>query len=368
MMMNRPVAFNGKFLSGSPSGVHRVAESLILGVDRLLAADGGAAGWELLTPKDAARRLELEVIQRRTVGSLTWQPWEQFELPWHARRHLLINLCNLAPIASRGAITMIHDAQVFISPQSYSPAFRHWYQFALPRIGKAAARILTVSDYSRHQLAQYGIAPIEKIEVVHNGVDHLGAAPRDDRVLETLSLPPKGYVIALANTQVHKNVGVLLKAFASPGLANLPLVLVGAHTAADFQAAGHAVPANVVFAGRVSDAEFAALYAGALCLAFPSTTEGFGLPPLEAMIAGCPTLVAPCGALPEVCGEASTYVDAHAPQAWVEAIAKLRDDAAERERLIAAGRVQAAKFSWDRSSRRLLDIIREVAVEPGSRV
>ena len=72
---------------------------------------------------------------------------------------LLVNLCNLAPLAGGRSITMIHDAQVFISPNSYSRAFRSWYQFALPRIGKSSQLVLTVSEFSRGQLEHYGVAP-----------------------------------------------------------------------------------------------------------------------------------------------------------------------------------------------------------------
>jgi glycosyltransferase involved in cell wall biosynthesis len=365
LLSSPPIAFNGKFLSGSASGVHRVAEALITGVDAILQQQPAEARakWELLTPPDAHRAPSLDVIQRRQVGVLTWQPWEQFELPWHARRHVLINLCNLAPLAAPHAITMIHDAQTFISPESYSRKFRSWYQFALPRIGASAARVLTVSEYSRQQLAHYGIAPLEKIEVLHNGVDHLEPAFQDPALLKRLGLQAGGYVVALANTQRHKNIGVLMQAFQAFDAAGPRLVLVGSHTADDFRKAGHEPGPHTIFAGRVSDAELGALYRDALCLALPSTTEGFGLPPLEAMRAGCPAVVAPCGALPEVCGDAALYAAPDNPAQWVEAIVKLSDGSDLRARMIAAGHQQTARFTWARSSGRLLEIIQAVAAE-----
>lgn len=368
-MTGRPIALNGKFLTAAPSGVHRVAEALIAGVDQLLAkAPESAELWEMMTPHSAERSLPLNVIKTRKIGVLTWQPWEQFELPWHARNSLLVNLCNLAPIASRGAITMIHDAQVFISPESYSKAFRSWYQFALPQIGKSASRVLTVSEYSRQKLVEYGVASLEKIDVIHNGVDHLRDIQSDPRILDRLPIQRRGYVVALANTQVHKNIPVLLRAFAALERQDLKLVLVGGHGAEDFIQAGHTPPPNAVFAGRVTDGELRALYSEAVCLAFPSRTEGFGLPPLEAMAADCPTIAAPCGALPEVCGDAALYVDPDDSEGWAAAIITLSQDSELRDRLIQAGRLQAAKFSWARSSERLLEIIRQVNAEGGGRV
>jgi glycosyltransferase involved in cell wall biosynthesis len=363
----RGVVLNGKFLVAEPSGVHRVAEELITHLDALLAEGaGGDRTWELVCPPDAKRTLPLKVIATTRRGRLTWQPWEQFELPWLARGRLLVNLCNLAPITGPREIAMIHDAQVFISPESYSKAFRAWYQFALPRIGARSARVLTVSDYSREQLVAYGVAKRQKIEVIHNGVDHLSDISPDPACLARLGLAANGYVVALANTQKHKNVALVLQAFARPELANVKLVLVGGHGAQDFARLGLTPTPNVLFPGRVSDGELRALYQSATCLVFPSTTEGFGLPPLEAMLAGCAAVVAPCGALPEVCGEAAVYVAPDDAAGVAAAVLRLGANDTERQALIDKGRIQAAQFTWKRSARRLLDIILEEADRSGA--
>jgi glycosyltransferase involved in cell wall biosynthesis len=180
-------------------------------------------------------------------------------------------------------------------------------------------------------------------------------APADPAALERLGLKPRGYVLALANTQPHKNVRVLLEAFRHPSLQQLKLVLFGSEGPEAFEARGLAVPPGVIHAGRVSDAELRGLYDQALCLGFPSTTEGFGLPPLEAMQVGCPAVVAPCGALPEVCGPAALYADPGNPQAWVQAIADLAGNTIHREERVAAGRSRAAMFTWDRAAGRLIE-------------
>src|SRR5881394_632896 len=79
--------------------------------------------------------------------------------------------------------------------------------------------------------------------------------------------------------------------------------LIGAAVREQFEALGHFVPPNVIFAGQVSDGELRALLESALCVGCLSTTEGFGLPPLEGMVLGCPAIMAPCGALSEVGGK-----------------------------------------------------------------
>ncbi len=362
-MTRRRVAFNGKFLSAAPTGVHRVAYELITHADAILAGRPDQAAersWTVLKPRDADRSLPLSVMRERTVGALTWQPWEQFELPLHAAGSTLVSLCNLAPLLT-GGVAMIHDAQVFISPQSYGRAFLAWYRLALPSIGRNSKLILTVSDYSRRQLADFGVAPLSKIAVVHNGVDHLTAITPDDSVIARLGLERGRYVTALANTQKHKNIRILMEAFARPGLSGVPLVLIGKSGADDFAAVGSPPPPNTVFAGPVSDAEMRALFAHAGCLAFPSTTEGFGLPPLEAMSLGCPVVAAPCGALPEVCGNAALYADADDAGAWEAAILEILESATVRAERSTLGLAQAARFSWRASAERLLDLVRTVA-------
>jgi glycosyltransferase involved in cell wall biosynthesis len=263
-------------------------------------------------------------------------------------------------MASTAAITMIHDAQVFITPESYSWAFARWYRTVLPVIGHRHLRILAVSQFSADQLVRYGVTQPDRISVIPNGADHLLSYNPRPEIIDRLQLRGRGFVIALANVQAHKNIGLLLKAFSDPSLASLKLVLVGAAEPKQFEALGYSVPQGVVFAGRVDDGELRALLEAALCLAFPSTTEGFGLPPLEGMTVGCPAVLAPCGALPEVGGEAAMYAAADDPAQWVEAIGTLASDPGLWERYSLAGRERSALFSWDQAGQKLVEVIRHV--------
>ncbi len=360
----RGIDFNGKFLSASPTGVHRVAHELIQAYARRQNRDPAAPEMRVLAPRSIKWRPHYGAISIVVGGLLTWQFWEQFSLPWRSRGRLLVSLCNLAPLFRRDAITMIHDAQVFLTPASYSRAFRLWYRFALPMIGRRHRYVITVSNYSREQLVKAGVAPRDRIVVIHNGVDHILATPSATGVVASLGLAPRRYVVALANLQAHKNIALLLRTFADSQMAELTLVLVGASTKAEFESAGHAVPTNVRFTGKVTDAEMRALMEAAGCLAFPSTTEGFGLPPLEAMRLGCPAVVAPCGALPEVCGDAAIYADPADPDAWIEPLRRLCLDSWAREFYGARGVRRASAFTWDRAAAGLEKVIAEVLEAP----
>ncbi|MEZ5705338.1 MAG: glycosyltransferase family 1 protein [Burkholderiaceae bacterium] len=213
----------------------------------------------------------------------------------------------------RSGLTMVHDAQVFTTPRSYGQLRSARARLHIRLAGSAQLGLLTVSEFAKKELVERRIAPPERIHVIHNGVDHVLRTPPDDAILKTLGLTPRRYALALANLQPHKNIGILLRAFEKPELAGLTLVLTGRAKAIDFAAAGFPTPRNVVFAGYVSEAEMNSLQTHALAVCTPSLTEGFGLPPVEGMLLGTPALIAPCGALPEVCGPGALMADPTIP-------------------------------------------------------
>jgi glycosyltransferase involved in cell wall biosynthesis len=362
--MGAGLVINGKFLGAKPTGVHRTGAALLeqLGghVDELTALFGGPP--VVLAPNNVEPRSLAGGIALDSRSHLRGQLWEQCELPLRARGRPLLSFCNLSPIlAGNRAVTMFHDAQVRSTPASYTWAFRNFYQMVQPQIGRHARKILTVSHFSVGELARFGMAPQNKIRVIHNGVDHV-AAP-DHSIVERLGLEDGRYVLALSSVQSHKNIGILLEAFAGGQMGDLRLVLFGAAGPREFANAGLPCGPEVVFAGRVSDAELTGLMERALCFAMPSRTEGFGLPPLEAMAAGCPAVIAPEGALPEVCGQAALQAAWDDASAWAFAFQHLANDPAQRACLVQRGLAQAARFNWHSSGEALMTVLREVAGE-----
>lgn len=362
-MAVRDILLNGKFLSAAPTGVHRVAAELAGALAGLIRdAYPGTEGLRLsaMVPEDGMVRASVLPFAARQLGPLRGIPWEQITLPLRKGQGTLLNLCNIGPVLSRDAVTMIHDTQVLLTPESYRPAFRMWYRTVQPLIAVRHRHLLTVSEFSRQQIVQAGLCRPERISVVHNGADHILREKSDPAVFHKLGLTGQGYVLALASTLAYKNIGLLLRAFHRPELEGLKLVLFGSSNAAQFEAQGMKVPASAVFAGRIDDAALRHLMENALALAFPSTTEGFGLPPLEAMHVGCPVVASPCGALPEVCRDAAAYAGPDDPAAWAAALARMRDDPAWRQRHIDAGLEQAQHFTWAKAAATLAGILSRI--------
>ena len=117
----------------------------------------------------------------------------------------------------------------------------------------------------------------------------------------------------------------------------------------------------------MSDAELRALYERALCLAFPSVYEGFGLPPLEAMASGCPAVVSRAGAMPEVCGDAALYCPPGDADTLAAHIASVAADDALRRSLVDRGRARARRFTWRQTALALARSLEAARVAPALR-
>lgn len=357
----RRVTINGRFLTQPVTGVQRVARETVRALDELLDDPAARRRWtmRIVAPSNAEGFPELHHVPvlRTTVGR--GQLWEQVVLPLYAADSLLVSLANTAPLAAGAQVVFVHDAGVWAIPDAYSPAFRRYYQALLPRVARRARRVATNSEFSAGELALHARIPRELLRVVPLGADHATRAEADPAMLDRLALPMPEFVLAVGAAGRHKNLEVLAAAFADTGLAGLTLVVVGEVGHRAFEGAARTSGARVHYAGRVSDGELRALYDHALCLAYPSSYEGFGLPPLEAMACGCPVLAANAGALPETCGDGARYLPPGDARAWASEIALLRETPALREAMADAGRKRALAFRWERTARTLLDVLAE---------
>ncbi len=354
-------SINGRFLTQPLSGVQRYASEIVHAIDGILSEGHELAerlSIELVAPLCAETIPALKAIPVRRAGSGSGQRWEQTALPRAATGGVL-SLCNTGPLAMSRQIVCIHDVNTRVFPQSYAPAFRTLYRVLTPALGRIARRITTVSRYSAAQIAAYRVAPEHKIGVAPNGYEHaLRWWPDFSRRVRAAAGPDT--VFLLGGAAPHKNAGLLLGLAGELGRAGLRLALAGPEDARVFRAAAQDVEAkNVIWLGRLSDEEIAAMLSDCLCLAFPSYAEGFGLPVVEAMAWSCPVIASDRTSLPEIGGDAALYACPDDPGAWLRQILRLRGDLGLRERMIQKGHAQVRKFSWRASAEFYLQAMAE---------
>jgi glycosyltransferase involved in cell wall biosynthesis len=283
---------------------------------------------------------------RRRLAHRAGHVWEQTVLPVRATGCALIySPANLAPLASRRNVVVIHDAAALRHPEAYSPAYVAYQRLMLPVLVRRARLLITVSEFSRGELADVLGARPEATEVIPEGVDERFRAEVDPRPAAQSFGLRKPYVLTVGTISARKNLGVLEAAERALRARGIELVLAGSDRG--YLRSG-TVPARRL--GYVPDRLLPSLYAGARAVVVPSRYEGFGLPCLEAMACGVPVVCSPFGALPETCGDAAIVADPGDEAEFTEAVLSAACDEPTRGRLSVAGLARAARFSWDRTA------------------
>jgi glycosyltransferase involved in cell wall biosynthesis len=349
--MTRHWTINGRFLTQPLSGVQRYAREIVSALDDVISEGSPLArnlDLQLVFPSSAKDVPPLRKIRLQAAGRITGHLWEQFVLPARLRGGLL-SLGNTGPLTATRHIVCIHDANTRAFPTSYTPAFRLLYRTLIPSLGRTAKMVATVSRFSATEIERYGIARANKIVVIPDGHEHVGrwiprhtSATRKAASLET--------IVLVGSPAPHKNIKLILEMADRFAAVGLRIAVAGSADARVYNVGdGSAAASNIIWLGRLSDQELAALMQDSLCLAFPSLTEGFGLPALEAMVLGCPAVVSNVASLPEICGDGALYASPTDPSAWFDQILRLRNEELRAD-LIRKARARTTQFSWRASA------------------
>jgi glycosyltransferase involved in cell wall biosynthesis len=276
--------------------------------------------------------------------------WYLGALPRRARRDRLDVLhCPgmRAPLrATVPLVVTIHDVAVLREPGSFNRWTRGYSRRTLPRVARAARKIVVGSEFSRGEVVELLGVAAEKIEVVPYGV----GAPF------TAEGPASegNYVLAVSTLEPRKNLRRLIDAFERAGLDDHELRIVGARGWGGVRVGGE----RVRWLGEVSDDELARLYRGAACAAYVSLYEGFGLPVLEAMACGAPVVCPGRPPFSEFADGVSVAVD---PLDEDSIATGLAEAVRRREELAALGPARAARFGWRRAGREHVRVYSEAA-------
>jgi glycosyltransferase involved in cell wall biosynthesis len=313
---------------------------------RELAADWRRAPWH-----PAMRLIVLPLSSRTRIRRTAAEQTLVAAAAVRASVDLLHSAGNTAPLVGPRSIVTVHDLIYAHYPATTTGVLSRGLQALLPAVCRRASRVVVPSRATARDLETLlDIAPA-KIDVVAEGPGvRAEAEPTAESELRArLGLGDRPLVLSLSARRPHKNLPRLITAMAQ--VPEATLVLPGYPTRFDDDlrevALESGVADRVALCGWISNEDLEGLYRAAVCLAFPSLAEGFGLPVLEAMTRGLPVACSNVSALPEVAGDAALLFDPESVDAIGAALRRLLADEALRADLIARGRARAAVFSWD---------------------
>lgn len=307
--------------------------------------------------RDVAERPHIETV---ILGRCNKLLFNQLRLPlavsrYKADAYLFMAFPVPVLLFKKNMISTIHDICCWDCPETMN-AVSKWYFRISHRIAmKKCSKILTISEFSRRRIVERLGYPAEKLPIIYCGIDPKFFAVADMAAAAEKYRLPEKYILSLSTLEPRKNLQLLVKAYEGlilEGHDLPPLVLAGRKgwkMDGLLEGIDPAVVAKLHFTGFIDDEDLPAIYAGARLFVFPSKYEGFGIPPLEAMAAGCPVLSSDAASLPEVLGDAASYFVSEDMDSLKAALLTALETA-EKDGLQA----QAEKFNWSSEAAKLL--------------
>lgn len=337
------IIVNGRFLIHRVTGVERYAREILNELDKIIST----GEMELAVPKEAEMIPNYQNIKVVKVGVFHNRLWEHISFPRYVKkkRGISLNLCNVAPLSNPG-IVCIHDMKVKAHSEYFSRKFRIWYEILFWNETRRAKKIITVSEFSKKEIMKYYDVAEEKIVVIPNAWQHYKKIEYDENTLKKYDLKKFGFYFALGSMEPNKN----FKWIAANALNNPTETYAIAGSINDkvfSEGLGFKCPDNMKLLGFVSDEEAKTLMRDCKAFLFPSIYEGFGIPPLEAMSAGCKhIMVSDNEVMHEIFGDSVNYINYHKDRI---SVCKTNNDYADILK----------KYSWKMSSMKLHILLNE---------
>jgi glycosyltransferase involved in cell wall biosynthesis len=359
MTKKTKIFLNGRFLTSPQTGVQRTAYELVLALDTLIdrgEIDISATSFVLIYSGTIVNPIQLKHIVLLKRGFLSGNLWEQLELPLYTFGSFLVNMGSIAPLFKRKQLVVIHDVSFLVNKSFFSKKFRLWYANAIPLLGKLSRCIVTVSNFSKQELINRAGINANKITVIYNSAKHLLRFGEPNEAFKDKVMQLKPFCLAVSSLGANKNFGGLSNALKGVALGGHKMVIAGGKLGALKNASPNQ---DAIYLGFVTDEELVYLYQHASLFIFPSFYEGFGIPPLEAMLMGCPVIASNTSSMPEVLGDAAAYLDPYQPAVMGQQISALINDPQKLSLLVQRGYERAERYSWHDSAHQLYHLIQK---------
>jgi len=341
-------------------GAHRGSDEL-----RLVSFDFKRNGVPL--PLGGGERKTIRWVPGRIVQQgwkwLGWPPYDALSGPAD-----LFHFTNfIRPPLRRGkSVVNIYDTSFFRFPEATEPKNLTYLTSHIEQTVKQVDAVITISEFSRAEIADLLPISMDRIVSVHPGLDPELQRPDEDRIQAVRARHglDRPYLLFVGTIEPRKNLPFLVDVFDSLDGFDGELVLVGMPGWKTESIFNHIREARRSKSIRrldfVDDNDLSSLYAGAELFIFPSLYEGFGFTPVESMACGTPVVSSTGGSLPEVLGDAAMIIEGFDRDAWAAEIGSLLADSARRAALSAKGLSYVERFTWDRVAERTWELYRNV--------
>ena len=273
----------------------------------------------------------------------------------------------LQKIKASKRVVVIHDVNHLTNINKISLIKRLYAKYMINAAIKKSDKVITVSEFSRSEINKYTISK-KDIGIIYCGMDINEIRNKiNNESLARIKLKynlPGNYILYVGNMKPHKNIDVVIKAmkFLSE-FQDKKLVVVGAQLDEILQKLKMldipGLEKNIYPIQYVGNEVLPLLYNNAECLIFPSLYEGFGIPPIEAMICGCPVLASNAASIPEVCGDAALFFNPNDANELADKIMSVLKNKDLRSELLWKGDKNAQRFSIENFREKLIYIINE---------
>lgn len=268
------------------------------------------------------------------------------------------------------SVNVIHDLNFAHHPEFLKPVFCKYYNYFFPKFAHAATRIATVSEFTKQDIHQVYQIPLEKIDVVYNGVNQefKPLSPSEKETVRECYTGGNPYFLFVGLIHKRKNLDHIFKAFdqfkENMEASNHKLLVVGEKKwwRGDIEDAYCAMKhkEDVVFMNRVESDKLSHLMGAASALLYPSLFEGFGIPIIEAFHAATPVITSNITSMPEVAGDAALFVNPYSISEITASMIKIVSDVNLSNILINNGIKRKNLFSWDKTADKLWQTIETV--------
>ncbi len=374
------IGIDARMFRSSTAGIGRYSQNLI---KKLLEIDHKNQYVLFMTPADYEefknQKSKIKMTNQNVKIKVTNIPHYSIAEQTKLANIIAKEKCDLVhflnfnyPVKYRGKFMVtIHDLTLLFYPEAANKTnlTKKWaFKYVFAKACRNSSRIIAVSENTKNDIVKtFHIAP-EKIKVIHEAADdklHKDIKTEDIRTLKQKYNIKGPVILYVGQFRKHKNIEGLLKAYEIiKKKLSVRLVLVGKVTE-EIKNYIDSKPEirDTLMPGFVSDAELAAWYKLASVFVFPSLYEGFGLPGLEAMIAGVPVVSSKGASLPEIYQDAALYFDPLKPKEIADKIKTVISDKVISDQLIEKGKIQAKKYSWSKTAEETLKIYQKLREE-----